>query len=429
MCANPTHAIFECAYRYTRMIDGFCADKIGRAFKAILIFFMTATMPAAAQAAEIGPVNVSGFVGVETRFFTQTPQHTGQETGPETSLILNPEFRYRSQDRAHQFSFIPFYRHDSRDDARSHFDLREVYWLWIGDEWEVLTGVNKVFWGVAESRHLVNIINQIDSVEDLDGEDYLGQPMINIATQQDWGRFETFILPGFRERTFPGTDGRFRAPLPVDTDNARYESDAKDKHVDLALRYSHYFGDWDVGLSYFYGTDREPVLTPNGTGTRLIPTYNLIHQAGADIQYTIDAWLWKLEAITREGQGDRFLAGVGGFEYTFYQIYDQSWDLGILAEYQYDGRDAQAPATTQDNDVFMGARLALNDIQDTELLAGFSIDHRSGEQFYNIEAERRLGDQYEIELRARFFAGSDPGDDAFAIERDDYIQLRLSRYF
>ncbi len=382
-----------------------------------------------AQGSELGPIDLSGFVALETRAFTQDAKHTGQDDSVEGSLILQPEFRYRTSDRQHQFSLIPFYRQDSQDDERSHFDLREAYWLWLGDEWEVLTGVNKVFWGVAESRHLVNIINQIDSVEDLDGEDYLGQPMVNIATQQNWGRIDTYILPGFRERTFTGTDGRFRSSIPVDTDNAQYESSADEKHIDFAARYSHYFGDWDVGASYFYGTDREPVLSLNTAGTRLIPTYNIINQAGIDVQYTNESWLWKFEGLVREGQGDTFTAAVGGFEYTFYQVYDDAWDIGILAEYQYDGRDFSAPASTQNEDIFVGARLALNDIQDTQMLAGFSIDHNTGEQFYNLEAQRRLGSNYEIELRARFFTGADSNEDTFAIEKDDYIQLRFSRYF
>ena len=392
----------------------------------VALLFAVTVLSGSASASEI---DLSGFVGVETRIFTQNPRHDGQKTGTNASVIFNPEFRYKTEDRKHQFAFIPFYREDSQDHERSHFDVREAYWLWLGDDVEVLTGINKVFWGVAESRHLVNIINQIDAVEDLDGEDYLGQPMINIASQRDWGRIEGYILPGFRERTFPGTEGRFRAALPVDTDNAQYESGAEEKHVDFAARYSHYFGDWDVGLSYFYGTDREPVLAANANNTRLVPTYNLINQVGADIQYTTDAWLWKFEGIAREGQGDTFTAAVGGFEYTFYQVYDDAWDLGILAEYQYDGRDFEAPATTQNEDIFLGARLALNDIQDTELLAGLSFDKDTGETFYNLEAQRRIGSNYELELRARFFEGSEPGEGTFALENDDYIQVRFSRYF
>ena len=66
------------------------------------------------------------------------------------------------------------------------------------------------------------------------------------------------MLPGFRERSFPGRDGRLRAGLPVDEDAARYDSDLGQANVDAALRYSHFIGDWDVGLYFFRGTGREP---------------------------------------------------------------------------------------------------------------------------------------------------------------------------
>ena len=75
-----------------------------------------------------------------------------------------------------------------------------------------------------ESRHRVDYINQTDGVEDVDGEDKLGQPMLNLGLQRDWGDLNFFYLPYFRERTFPGTKGRLRAPLVVDTDRARYEA-------------------------------------------------------------------------------------------------------------------------------------------------------------------------------------------------------------
>ncbi len=374
-----------------------------------------------------GEIDVSGFVGLETRVFTQSPQHTDQESNPEVSAIFNPEFRYRNGD--HQFSFIPFYRRDSRDEERSHFDVREAYWLYVDDDWEFLTGINKIFWGVAESRHLVDIINQTDTVEDLDGEDKLGQPMVSVTKYNDWGQVSIFALPGFRERTFPGSDGRFRGPLLVDTDNARYESGEKEKHVDFAARYSHYFGDWDVGLSHFYGTGREPRLVLNTAGTALEPHYDIINQTGTDIQYTMNAWLWKFEGIFREGQGEAFAAATGGFEYTFYQVFESAADIGVLTEYHYDGRHADAPATGFDSDIFIGARLAMNDIQDTEVLAGFSIDPDSDEVFYNLEAQRRIGNNYELELRARFFSGGDPGEASFPLEKDDYIQIRFARYF
>lgn len=55
---------------------------------------------------------------------------------------------------------------------------------------------------------------------------------------------------------------------------------------------------------------------------RLVPFYHQISQLGLDLQYTRDAWLWKLEAIARDGLDDTFFATVAGFEYTFYGVRD-----------------------------------------------------------------------------------------------------------
>jgi hypothetical protein len=56
-------------------------------------------------------------------------------------------------------------------------------------------------------------------------------------------------------------------------------------------------------------------------------------------------------------------------------------------------------------------------------------DLETSETYLNIEAERRLGEDTVLELRARFFTNADPSDTSYAIEKDDYLQLQLSRYF
>jgi len=224
-------------------------------------------------------------------------------------------------------------------------------------------------------------------------------------------------------------DGRFRPPVPVDTDEVLYESSSEESHVDFALRYSHYIGDVDIGLHAFSGTSREPRFVPATDGQSLLPVYDQIDQVGVDLQYTTNAWLWKLEAIARDGHSDTFAAAVGGFEYTMYQLGDSSADVGLLLEYQYDGRDEYEPVTVNDNDVFVGARLALNDIQDTAVLAGYSYDTDTGETFVNIEAERRFGDNWFAELRVRAFSGAEQGDTTYWLQKDDYVQLSIARYF
>ena len=69
---------------------------------------------------------------------------------------------------------------------------------------------------------------------------------------------EILGLPYHRARTFPGRAGRLRLPLVVEAEHIEYESEAKERHVDLAARYSHSFGLLDLGMSAFNGTSREP---------------------------------------------------------------------------------------------------------------------------------------------------------------------------
>ena len=147
------------------------------------------------------------------------------------------------------------------------------------------------------------------------------------------------------------------------------------------------------------------------------------------MQYTRDAWLWKLEAIARNGYSHSFAAAVAGFEYTMYQVRDSAADIGLLLEYQYDGRNELEPITVNDNDIFVGTRLALNDMQDTSVLAGVAYDVDTGETFLSIEAERRFGDDIAFELRVRAFSGADPQDVTYSLTRDDYVQIQIAKYF
>lgn len=376
-------------------------------------------------------MDIAGSAGIELRLFPADAQFDDQFNGSEPSAYLQPEFRANSADEREQFEFTPFLRLDGRDQRRTHADIRELYWRHIDDNWEMLAGVSRVFWGVTEFRHLVDIVNQTDLIEDIDGEDKLGQPMLSVATQQDWGEVSLYLMPWFRERTFPGKKGRLRFPLVTDGD-AEYQSGKGQDHIDVAARYSHYLGSWDFGIAYFNGTGREPRFILNDNGTRFIPVYDLIKQVGTDIQFTHEAWLWKFEGLWRSQHGDKYLAAIGGFEYTLYQLADSSADLGLLLEYSYDGRDknpADAPPTAFEGDYFLGARLALNDVQDTEVLMGVSLDPDENSSTLSIEAERRLTQHWSTEMEGRWFAKS--GDDLVlsSFKKDSYFTLRVIRYF
>lgn len=375
---------------------------------------------------------LSGFVALDVQGFPQQPVFPGQESRQVLpSLLFQPEFTYDWPSGDDRLTLAPMARLDFSDERRRHADLREFNWLHIAPTWDLLVGVGRVFWGVTESRHLVDVINQTDFVEDLDGESKLGQPMLRLALARDWGTLTFFVLPYFRQPTFPGEKGRLRSELLVDTHSAQFESSMKEWHPDVAARWTHALGDWDVALGYFNGTSREPrlILNQDDDTPRLIPVYDQMDQASLELQWTVEAWLWKLEAIARWGHGERFNAVVSGFEYTFFNLFGTTLDLGVLGEYLYDGRSAAAPGTPFENDVFIGARLAFNDVGDASILAGAIVDDQSGAALVNVEASRRFGDRWTIEMEVRAFLNVPSTDPLYSTRRDDYVQLRLSRFF
>ena len=397
---------------------------------------LLATTPVAA-----GEWEFDSEVAGEVRYFPHDPMLPLQLDDWQPSIAFTPELRWETEDRKHQLVVIPFVRIDAKDDQRTHFDLREGYYRFNSDNnWSLTVGAAKVFWGRTESRHLVDIINQTDAVEDIDEEDKLGQPMLNLTLLNDWGTLDLFVMSGFRDRTFPGVEGRLRSGLVVDTDDPIFERDARRGAVDYAVRYSHYIGNWDFGVSAFHGTSREPRLAIDAGGARLLPVYDKITQGSIDLQYTKDAWLWKVEAIVREGHGSTFFASVAGFEYTLYQIFGTSADLGLLTEYQYDGRDEglvsesfgltqAAPVAVGNNDIFAGARLGFNDTQDASALVGVSVDADDQTMGMFIEAERRIGQNWTAELETRLFFNVDAANPASLFRDDDFVTVRLTRYF
>jgi len=358
-----------------------------------------------------------------------------RQADADWSVAVEPEWYHDWNDGDDRFQVSLFARWDEADEARRHADLRELYWRHSFEAAELRVGLRKVFWGVTESQHLVDVINQTDLVENLDGEDKLGQPMVNLALLPEWGTIDLFVMPMFRERTFSGAGGRPRFAPRVETQLASYESSDGDHHLDYALRFQRSIGAFDIGISGFAGTARDPVFVPAAwpppclsCETVLAPVYLQARQWSLDLQSTQENWLWKLEWLTRDWRLGRYSAATAGFERTSYGVLGGK-DLGLIVEYLFDDRPAPELTTPFEDDLFIGARLAWNDEDSTELLAGMIHDLGGHGDFASVEWSRRIAGSFKLSLEARAFLDADPGSPLYAFRDDDYAKLELAWYF
>ena len=384
-------------------------------------------------------LNPAVAMGLETEYTLEIEARGYTQDSPDPSRInssyalsFEPEFKNGFSGNNTIVTFTPFGRWDSKDEERRHADIRELNVLHVSGSWETLVGVSKVFWGVTESSHLVDVINQTDYLEGFDGEDKLGQPMLRLSRAFDQNTVTVFALPGFRERAFLSTNNPLALPFPVNNEPT-YESSDGDNHVDYSVRFSGYRDIVDYGLSWFHGTSRDPDFIPGDDG-RLVPFYAQIDQLGLDLQVTSGAWLWKLETIRREFSnnnvisGDDFTAAVGGFEYSIYSMVDGLFDLGLLAEYHTDSRDDPATVTFQ-NDLFLGMRFGFNDAEGSEILAGTFIDQDDQTSSFRVEANRRIFTNARISLEAQSFSNVDPDNAIYSLSNSDFVLLSLDLYF
>ena len=398
----------------------------------LLISALVASMLALSTGVSAG--ELSGNISLEGRYFTSAGAFPDQQKNGGISLSLQPEYKHKWNNDHSQFTFSPFYRWDNQDKERTHADIRQFDIVTSKGDWEFQAGIGKVYWGVTESQHLVDVINQTDAVEGADGEDKLGQPLFRVSHLSDNGSIAFFILPYFRERNFAGSMGRFRTPLVVDANKASYESSSKEKHIDYAVRWSETVDELDIGVHYFDGTSRAPTFNPiikNGIAVGLQPHYPLINQIGVDLQYTGEETIWKFEGIARNYSDNRikdYTASVIGFEHTLPLLSDSGLEMTLLGEYHHDSRGEVASAPFQ-NDIFIGSRLSFNDAEGTQLLAGAFVDLDNSSKSLRIEASRRIGKGVKLNIEAQVFTDIDKNDPLKTFEKDDYLQIELQKYF
>ena len=363
-----------------------------------------------------------GEVSFDNRYFFNVGLQEQEKN--HSSFSFSPEIFKDDSNRI--FHFKAKLRRDSEDPGRNLNDIQELYLINIFEDKEIKFGVSKEFWGVTETSHRVDIINQTDFTEGFDGEEKLGQPMIKISLERSWGLLDVYALLGFRERNFSGIKGRLRLPLSINEKNSLYSSSSKNKRVDFAFRWSNYYDDLDIAISHFSGTSREPRFLPSPNEINaLVPLYEVIDQTGLEIQYLLDNLAIKGEVISRSGHGDRYTAATYGFELTQVGFLQTRMDLGWVVEFNHDDRLESSPFV-------LGTRFSFNDIYDSQILSGFIINDRSKELGFLLEASRRIGECCLLSLEGFYFDDTDEDNGKQklfqAFMEDDFLRAEFIYY-
>lgn len=304
------------------------------------------------------------------------------------------------------FTIAGFARAQPVSDERLSADLREGYIAYYGDDFELRAGVLSEFWGLLEGSNIVDIINQRDLVEDFEGDVKLGQPGVGAVTYWDTVSAEVFVLPYFRERRMAEGEDRLRISS-LDFADAAFENSGDEWHPSAAGRVNLDLGSFSGAVSHFYGVGREPRLVPEfdsfGRPVALRPTYDTINQTGLEAQVIQGGTVWKLEAFHRFEDGESFFGVGAGLEHEFPNVLGTRASLTPYVEGYYDNRSDTAPLTAFDNDIFLGLRLALNNLSDTQFEATSLFDVENLSSAVSISFSTRISEELRFEASADLF--------------------------
>lgn len=290
-------------------------------------------------------------------------------------------------------------------------------------------GVLDERWGALDAANPTNIVNQLDLVEDYEGDQRLGQPGVGLRWLGDDLTLSLFGLLWNRERRLAEGADRLR-PTDLPFGDANFENGKF--APSFAARAFVSNGGFEAGLSHFHGTSREPEfdIEADLDGVRLIPSYRRIDQTALDAQMVVGDYVLRGEAFHRWGQSGRAFFGIGvGAERILYGVVGGASDVQFYAEAYFDDRPRSAPVTAFDNDLSLGGRWFFNDADNTELTLRATTDLIKGSVLIEIGARRRVLDDVMLGLNVTVPLGVED-DRALGGFRDDArILISLARFF
>lgn len=330
----------------------------------------------------------------------------------------------------------PYYRYDHNDKERSLFNFKENYLLYFKGNSEVKIGIAQIFWGVTESKNLVDIINVYDAT-DGDQKAKLGQSMLSYSTYfESAGIFDFYYLPFFSKKPQIGESGRLRLAKPIENYDVIYSGGAGEKVPSWAFKWEKNIGMSDFSIQVFRGNSRDNSTIPliEGTTLKYFAGYERISQLGAYMQTISGPYIFKVEAIRRHGQKnannlrENYYSYTLGAEYLLNRLFEKVWDLSLFIEYSNDDR-ANDSTDIMQNDIFMAGKLLFNDVNGAELLIGSTFDLDGGGNTSNVEVSSRITEDIRVTGTYQSYWSTNNKDPLHDFRRDNYLGIKVIKYF
>ena len=323
-----------------------------------------------------------------------------------------------------QLEYEIIIRKSLNDNGKDIVEPRQLFLSKTFGDIDAYLGYRHTFWGVAESRNLVDLINQQDMAAGISPDNKLGAPSISIETYFGSGELQYWYISRFRERTFNDANAHPGFGIPVSP--AQFAHVKGSKASDQALRYASSIGDIDYAFSIFDGTVREPlILIQELEQPTIAPYYERMRSVGLELQYTGESILYKFEGLSGTQSEKDFSAVVLGTEKTVYSVFETQWDMGLLLEYQYDDR-AQALI---DRMIFSGIRVTANDEFDTSLLLLYTVDDTFSQSLFGLEASRRLRNGMTLDLSYELYQSDTQNLPFYSLIDDSKLSVTMGYYF
>lgn len=382
----------------------------------------------------------AGKASTHDLYFTTTPSFTyfpepalyPQQSSHDSSLRLLGNYEHRFG-KAKQFIFNleAFMRYSTNNHNLQHFDFRTLNIKFIKPHYTITVGIEKIHFGVTESGSIVDIVNQIDFLESFISKEKLGQPMVRVSTRHcEYGNIDFFALSFFREQKYPGVKGRLRPPFPISKE-VNYDSSKGKKHIDFASRWSVSKQYFDLALSYFQGTKRNPDLNLSSLSKlELQPFYPQIKQGSIEFVLLPNFGLLKFEGVysRRKLRNLPRTAYTVGFEKSFLNIFSSDASIITFVEYSNDHR-RPSTASVYKHELFAGAAFNFNDVNETKARFGFTTDVTTHQRVESLGLVRRLGDSLSLKIDGVYIEKTRPSGYLYPFRKDSFVEVRLDYFW